>query len=1006
MNFANISQGWLFVGYIRPVQVDRSAGSGEPKIFINSQSQLDKEYDARPRQGKGRHRAQQRQREPYAWLGAGAITLGVGAALAGGSGVAHADSAGTDSSSPSSGRADAPSANGGEDNSPTSGPLNKAASPASSDGHSKIRSTKMALTGTSASAGATNAASRNSKPLRTPSAASTASLAIVSTKSQGNAGAPGQVVRSNLVAVTNTPLTVSAEPTTISSAGATATPTVARSTSGLASRAAAVAAATAAAMPAHNPVADLLGGALSIAGLNTPAAPANPLGALVWRVFRDVESIAGLLPVAGTITLRSPDPTTGAVSGTLGFAQPDGLPLRYKITSNPANGTVTIDGSGNFTWTPTPIERAAAGATDAAASATQYRFTVTVSDGLASTSRVVVVPVLGSSTPVAPVPPGAVGVTPQATYSDLFTRANGTLGADWTAISNAALYNNQFATTTAWLWASAKWAHPLPTPDQAVSVTLGGDTSGVEFTLRDNGQGTSVQLRFSGDGLNGPPQWQLTTTVGWKSTTQFVSNNVWPSLIGTAGDTFTFSAVGNVYTLTKDGSQVLSWTDTQNTFPAIGQYVSAGLSTGGAVNYGFTAFNASNLSTAVAPTTVPISTQVGTYSWSEIEHLSSQVKAVGFPIIRIGTAGGMDDSTFAACLAAGAQVLLTVYPSGSGDPTSAAVNTLIGQQLSRYGPGGTYWASNPTAPYIPVTSIEILNEPNWYLSGTLAQKAATYAPILVNAYAYTKAHFPTVTVVGGAVSDASGGASTWLPLLFAANPAVAKSFDALSIHPYTGGDAPLAYYAPDQTIQASWGSWQVWTQLDSLRTQLTSYGVPASVPIWITEVGYPITGPDQGGTGLSNTTASATVTPAEEAAYSVRYDIFAMRQGIPRIYHMYIDDDDGFNGGYFVYSTGAARPVATATEQEIALTNGATTMSVLAENYGTGDPFIYSFNTPGYTQVDVAWAQTSQTTAIAIPPGTTTVTDQLGNVITTITTATATTYLAALTETPIWLVTH
>jgi len=32
--------------------------------------------------GKGRHRKQpQRRIEPYAWLGAGAITLGVGAAL-------------------------------------------------------------------------------------------------------------------------------------------------------------------------------------------------------------------------------------------------------------------------------------------------------------------------------------------------------------------------------------------------------------------------------------------------------------------------------------------------------------------------------------------------------------------------------------------------------------------------------------------------------------------------------------------------------------------------------------------------------------------------------------------------------------------------------------------------------------------------------------------------------------------------------------------------------------
>jgi VCBS repeat-containing protein len=39
--------------------------------------------------------------EPFTWLGAGAITLGVGAALASGSAVAHADSTGSDGSSPS-----------------------------------------------------------------------------------------------------------------------------------------------------------------------------------------------------------------------------------------------------------------------------------------------------------------------------------------------------------------------------------------------------------------------------------------------------------------------------------------------------------------------------------------------------------------------------------------------------------------------------------------------------------------------------------------------------------------------------------------------------------------------------------------------------------------------------------------------------------------------------------------------------------------------------------------
>jgi hypothetical protein len=52
--------------------------------------------------GKGAKRNASRSREPYSWLGAGALTLGVGAALASGSGLAHADDNTTGSAAPQS----------------------------------------------------------------------------------------------------------------------------------------------------------------------------------------------------------------------------------------------------------------------------------------------------------------------------------------------------------------------------------------------------------------------------------------------------------------------------------------------------------------------------------------------------------------------------------------------------------------------------------------------------------------------------------------------------------------------------------------------------------------------------------------------------------------------------------------------------------------------------------------------------------------------------------------
>jgi hypothetical protein len=56
------------------------------------------------RRSKGKHRKAKQRTEAYAWLGAGAITLGVGAAMVSGAGVAHAedDTGGTDSPSSSS----------------------------------------------------------------------------------------------------------------------------------------------------------------------------------------------------------------------------------------------------------------------------------------------------------------------------------------------------------------------------------------------------------------------------------------------------------------------------------------------------------------------------------------------------------------------------------------------------------------------------------------------------------------------------------------------------------------------------------------------------------------------------------------------------------------------------------------------------------------------------------------------------------------------------------------
>ncbi|QEM45265.1 Ig-like domain-containing protein [Mycolicibacterium grossiae] len=86
-------------------------------------------------------------------------------------------------------------------------------------------------------------------------------------------------------------------------------------------------------------------------------------------------------PVAGTATIGAPNPTTGAVTGSLGVTDPNGDPLSYALTGKPVRGTVTLTAAGGFTYTPTAAARHDAATVGAPASLTTDAFTVTVNDG-------------------------------------------------------------------------------------------------------------------------------------------------------------------------------------------------------------------------------------------------------------------------------------------------------------------------------------------------------------------------------------------------------------------------------------------------------------------------------------------------------------------------------------------------------------------------------------------------------------------------------------------------
>lgn len=86
-------------------------------------------------------------------------------------------------------------------------------------------------------------------------------------------------------------------------------------------------------------------------------------------------------PVAGTPTKGAPNATTGAVTGTLGVADPNGDPLTYTVSGAPTKGTLTLTATGGYTYTPNAAARHNASTVGAPASVTTDTFTVTVTDG-------------------------------------------------------------------------------------------------------------------------------------------------------------------------------------------------------------------------------------------------------------------------------------------------------------------------------------------------------------------------------------------------------------------------------------------------------------------------------------------------------------------------------------------------------------------------------------------------------------------------------------------------
>ncbi|MFF8714046.1 hypothetical protein ACF07T_21800 [Streptomyces sp. NPDC015184] len=172
--------------------------------------------------------------------------------------------------------------------------------------------------------------------------------------------------------------------------------------------------------------------------------------------------------------------------------------------------------------------------------------------------------------------------------------------------------------------------------------------------------------------------------------------------------------------------------------------------------------------------------------------------------------------------------------------------------------------------------IEIYNEYNstGFNNGTCGITADCYIKLLKASYGKVHAKVPDATVVGGGLA---GLQTDWLKRLYTIGGL--KYMDALSVHHY-------GYPNPPETALA---------KLPQVRADLDAAG-GKDFPLWITENGYP--------------THSDGVTPAQQAAYVPRAQIFSFASGVDR-YYWYDLTNDGTDATNKEHNFGAfKRPTA------------------------------------------------------------------------------------------------
>jgi hypothetical protein len=360
----------------------------------------------------------------------------------------------------------------------------------------------------------------------------------------------------------------------------------------------------------------------------------------------------------------------------------------------------------------------------------------------------------------------------------------------------------------------------------------------------------------------------------------------------------------------------------------------------------------------------------GLYTWKgEYDAHRKNIKDVGFKSFRLG--GPIDDKAMTQLAEDGVEVMHTVSPGRLAKEEGAEAKMLeeypkkLDALITRYGPGGSFFTDNPAVPKSPIKHWEICNEPNFqYIippdgrpnKELESAREALYARLLPAAYAVKKNH-PDVQIVGFSAGGAGAGDLRFVKNVYTLNPDISKSFDIFSTHPYVDPAGP------DMYSKRSWGSYSIASSLATLRKTV------GDVPVWYTEIGWPISQADGG--HFPTKAGEVKVSPILQAAYVVRLYAFAQRLGVQRVHIMFATDTDNFNAGFFLRD-GSWRPSAKAVQTMIKLMPEPQLTAVISD--GEDGMFIYEFG-----RTVMAWrAEGTREAKITVKGKGAVVTDLLG----------------------------